>query len=96
MDQPSIKFLNQQFTYLIFIILIIISSVFITTDTLKTDKLSTILDAKYFANYTTYTLRTDIEQHFNFTDFSIRIGKPTYIDYLLLVWIIGSLLKNII
>ena len=93
MDQPSIKFLNQQFTYFIFIILIIISSVFITTDTLNTDKLSNILDSNFFENYTTYTLRTDIHQHFNFTDFSIRIGKPTYIDYLLLVWIIGLLFK---
>ena len=95
MHQPFIKFLTQQFTYFLFIIFIIISSVIVSDGNINTDKLSVVLKDTYYDNYTKYTARTDIKQHFRFTDFSIRIDKPTIVDYLLSVWIIGLVWQEI-
>ena len=89
MDQPSVKFLNQQFTYFIFIGLIIVSSIIISSETKEAEKFSNILEPKHFVNYTTYALRTDIDPHFNFTDFTLRLYRLTNLDWVLLVWIIG-------
>ena len=90
MHQPFIKFLTQQFTYFLFIIFIIISSVIVSDENINTVKLSVMLKDTFYENYTKYTERTDINQHFQFTDFSIRIDRPTIVDYLLSVWIIGE------
>lgn len=89
MDQPSVKFLTQQFTYFIFIGLIIVSSVIISTETVNAEKFSDILGPQFFGNYTVYSQRTDIDPHFNFTNFSLRLYRLTPIDWVLLVWIIG-------
>lgn len=91
MYQPCIKFLSHTIAYLIFITLLIISSVQFAVEQKNTIKLSQHLTENFFKNYSTYMSKNDLKYKFDFEniDFSIRRDSPSVIDITITIFIVG-------
>jgi hypothetical protein len=99
MKQPCIKFISHTISYMAFIIMLIISSLQFAAEQQDTIKLSSFLNMShspiFFNNYTSYVERTDIPEHYKFSDFSIRIDRPSSLDIAITIWIIGLIWQEI-
>ena len=94
-QQPCVKFVAHLAAYLLFILMILVSS---TTCQLqlaaRTRTLSAFLGAPLFAHYAACLRRSP---HFapNYADFYLRDSTPTEIDILITIWLFGKLYKCI-
>jgi len=94
MYQPFVKFLSHTISYMIFIVLLIVSSVKFSSEQMSTKKFSDFLPENLFSNYTTYANRDDLEYKFEFSDFYIRMDQPSEMDIAITIWIIGRFLEK--
>lgn len=91
MYQPCIKFLSHTISYLIFILIIIISSIQFSEEQKNTIKLSEHLTEIYLKNFSTYMSKKDLKYKLEFEDidFSIRRDSPSVIDIFITIFIVG-------
>jgi hypothetical protein len=92
MNQPCVKFLSHTVSYIIFIIMLITSSIQLSNEQAYLEKFSAFI-GDYFQNYTTYqngsTFSMNMTYHFKLNDFFIRMHKPSELDVTLTIMIIG-------
>lgn len=91
MYQPCVKFISHTLTYMVFIIMIIVSSVQFSEEQKNTKKFSNHLPNVFYNNYTTYSLNKTLihKLHFRNLDFSLRRDQPSEMDIAITIWIIG-------
>lgn len=96
MSQPFIKFSSHTITYMIFIILIILSSVLFSSEISSTSYFSDFLNdtSCSFDNYTSYltiskTNQSSFSYEFILDDFHMRKNTPSFIDLLITLYVIG-------
>ena len=90
MAQPCIKFITHTTFYLIFIVLIIVSSLQFSQDEAFSPKFSKDFPAMY-QNYTNYFHKKNLTYKFFEKDFYIRPSFPGHIDIAITIFIIGML-----
>ena len=88
MALPFVKFFSFTVSYLMFIGILIASSLQYENDVKFLSKLSTLYPS-YFLNYTSYYKNKKLTYRFPASDMYIRDDKPSIIDYTICVWIIG-------
>jgi hypothetical protein len=91
MCQPCVKFVAHTFTYLVFIGLIIASSLQLTDEERKSYKFSndSSLD-KYLPNFTAYVNNPKLMYRFPDDDFYFRSNSPSAMDLITSLWIVGK------
>lgn len=86
--QPCVKFISHTITYMIFIILIIVSSVKFSEEQKESVKFSKLMPENLYNNYTSY-VSLPIDYKFEFVDFWVRNHVPSELDIAITIWIIG-------
>jgi hypothetical protein len=93
MSLPIIKFISNVASYITFIGLIIGSSIeFVYVETTKI-KFSTVFPG-YYHNYTEY-IESNLTFKFDTPDFYIRSNKPSNLDILICIWVVGLIINDI-
>lgn len=97
MYQPCIKFLSHTISYLIFILIIIISSIQFSEEQKNTIKLSEHLTDFFFKNFSAYMSKKDLKYKLEFEDidFSIRRDCPSAIDIFITIFIFGFIWQEV-
>ncbi len=87
--QPCIKFVAHTIMYLVFVVLIMISSLQFTNQEKNESRFS-----KHYPNLTvtmeTYVNNTDLPYRAAFADFYLRPSLPNQLDIVINIWIIGD------
>jgi hypothetical protein len=90
MCQPCVKFISHTITYIVFILLIIISSLQFAQDEKQARKFSNLYPA-LMPNFTDYVNNVYLKYRFNENDFYLRSSFPSNIDFVISIWIFGKL-----
>ena len=88
MSNPCVKFVSHSLSYIVFIIIIVISSTKFADFESSTQKFSSIFP-KYTSNMTDYVNRSDLGYRYFNNDFYLRPSAPGYLDVILTIWIVG-------
>ncbi len=90
MSLPYIKFITNILSYLLFIVLIVISSLKDPNNEMKRDKFSVVYHdrVEIFENYVE---NHDLTYRFEVHDFFIRNEEPFVVDVIICVWLLGIL-----
>jgi hypothetical protein len=87
------KFVSHTISYLIFIALIIVSSIQFADEERHRELFSklSVFPRNSSITFFNYSMNQDLEIRVNFTDFHIRSGRPSTLDYVINIWIIGNI-----
>lgn len=88
LSQPCVKFVAHTATYIIFILMIIISSIQYSIE--ETPKFSSYLGDQLFATYIQYRSQALPQYRFDFKDFYVRKEAPTALEFIITIWIMGN------
>ena len=88
LKQPCIKFLLNTVSYVIFIVLLIISSLQFAVDEKSSQRFS-VLNWQFYDNYTNYLNNENFRKKFPLEDFNVRQMTPSNIDIAISIWVIG-------
>ena len=89
MGLPFVKFFSFTMSYLVFIGILIQSSLQFETDEKNQFKLSALYP-NYFVYYTSYYNNQMLTYRFPASDMYMRNEMPSQIDYIICVWLIGT------
>ena len=89
------KFVSHTISYLIFIALIIVSSIQFAQEEGRRELFSNDSKISIFPKNSSkiffdYSKNENFQIRVNFTDFHIRSGTPSTLDYVINIWIIGN------
>lgn len=87
MVQPCIKFIAYTTSYIVFVGLVVISSLRFPNDDLTDYKFSEHFELRMI-NFTNY-VNSNLTYHFQVNDFMIRDNQPNIIDCFITIWIFG-------
>jgi hypothetical protein len=95
MYQPCVKFLSHTITYVVFILMLIISSIQFSSEEKATKRMLEILPDNLTYNYTAYMENQSLKYRFNVVnlDFPVRRDKPSAMDVFISIWIAGIVLS---
>ena len=85
---PYIKFITYTISYLLFILLVVISSLIAPNDEKHRDKFS-VFYPEYAEIYHKYVENEHLTYKFPTNDFFIRNYKPSVLDVVICVWLFG-------
>ncbi|RMZ93519.1 short transient receptor potential channel 3-like [Brachionus plicatilis] len=89
MSLPCVKFISHFASYLSFIGMLIASSLRFAKEEKQLERFSHKY-SNYFSNYTEYVENIDYVHQVDFSDFYIRSYKPSDLDLLITIWVIGQ------
>lgn len=89
MSQPCIKFVTHTTFYVVFIALIIVSSLQFAEVEKNAVKFSDFYP-KFVDNFTSYVNNSNLKYKFFDSDFYIRPSFPSNIDIVITIWVIGK------
>jgi hypothetical protein len=90
MCQPCVKFVAHTFTYLVFIGLIIASSLQITDEERKSYKFSESEFKNFQPNFTAYVSNQKLTYRFPDDDLFFRPSTPNAMDLITSLWVVGK------
>lgn len=90
---PSIKFITFTISYIVFIIMLVASSLQFAEEEKQREKFSTFYP-EYLNNFTLYFKNENLKYKFETEDFYIRNNVFRNIDLAICVWLIGILLNS--
>lgn len=97
MALPCVKFISHFASYLAFLCMIISSSVRFAYDESNSKSIATTRFqcqfTKYFSNFSEYTNRSDLAYKPDFYDFYIRPTRPSGLDLVISIWVIGNFIS---
>lgn len=94
MVQPCIKFIAYTTSYIVFIGLVVISSLRFPSDDLTDYKFSEHYETR-FENFSSY-VHSNLTYRFQVDDFIIRDSQPNVIDCFITIWILGKVFETFI
>jgi hypothetical protein len=94
LGQPCVKFIIHSLSYFAFSIFLIVSSLQFVAKEDSTLKFSTQYP-QYVQYLEEYSQRTDLKHRFFASDFYIRDSTASELDYVITVWIIGTLFEQL-
>jgi hypothetical protein len=89
MSQPFVKFVAQTLSYMVFVALIIASTIEFAQIETRAERFSTQYP-NFTKNFVHYVEREDLKYKFFESDFYIREFAPSLIDVIISVWIVGK------
>jgi hypothetical protein len=93
MNQPCIKFISHSISYMIFIIMIITSSILFQKEEInKTSFENFLKENNLYNNFSCYFQDYLSDKVGDLNQFKMRADKPNTFDILISIWIIGILL----
>ena len=92
MKQPCIKFVTFLLTYLVFVGILLASSLNTYGEKIKRAKFSTEYPF-YLENFTHYATSEQLKYRFIAEDFYIRVNKPFTIDIIACIWFFGKIIS---
>lgn len=89
MRQPCIKFVSYIISYLVLVGLLVISTLQFSDEEANKQKFSDCFPT-FLNNFTNYANNERLTYRFEVSDFYLRMEKPTLLDMIISVWILGS------
>lgn len=89
MSQPCVKFLSHTISYMIFILMLVLSSIKYYQETKCAISFSSLLGKSLYANFTTYFKKDSLKYKFNSEDFILRVDQPDEMGVIMTIWIAG-------
>ena len=89
MNLPCVKFISHLASYLSFISMVIASNLRFANEEKRLERFS-LKYSDYFSNFTEYAEKVDLVYQVDFQDFYIRPYKPSDLDVLITIWVLGQ------
>lgn len=89
MSLPCVKFISHLASYLSFIGMVIASNLGFAKEEKRLERFS-LKYSDYFSNFTKYTEKIDLVYQTDFKDFYIRSYKPSDLDVMITIWVLGQ------
>lgn len=89
MSLPCVKFISHFASYLSFIGMVIASNLRFAKEEKQLERFS-LKYSNYFSNFTEYAEKIDLVYQTDFSDFYIRSYKPSDLDLLITIWVLGQ------
>ena len=94
-SQPCIKYFSHILTYIIFIGMIIGSSLKFREEQQNCERFS-LKFPQFNHTFYLYTLNKFLKHHFPVNDFYIRMQSPSNLDYCINLWVAGNLNNSLV
>ncbi|CAF0993566.1 unnamed protein product [Brachionus calyciflorus] len=92
--QPCIKFILCVTSYVFLVIFMILSSIELDFDEINQRQFSTNYPI-FYNNFTSYVTNKNLTYRFDVNDFYIRSTKPSLVDLLISIWILGLIVNEL-